>query len=147
MRNHKGIAMVALVVLLALGAGGTAAWADSSARPLKGSFSGSGFDFHGQLTHLGKFSAHISKLEPTPSGTLVEEWTATAANGDTLHVTGESRVTGFDTSTGLYTFAGTRTIQGGTGRFAGATGTFQATGETAGDFSTYHGDFSGTIGY
>lgn len=138
--------LVVGVVATAL-AGGSVAGADDAARPLNGSFTGSGFDFSGEFSHLGRFTAHISKFEPTPTGTVVEEWTATAANGDTIQVSGESTITGFDPQTGLYTFSGTRTIEGGTGRFADATGAFRAVGETAGDFSVYYGDVKGTIGY
>ena len=138
--------LAAIVVVAALVAGGVAG-ADDGVRPFRGSFTGSGFDFSGEFSHLGRFAAHISKFEPTPTGTLLEEWTATAANGDTIKVSGESTVTGFDPQTGLYTFSGTRTIEGGTGRFAGATGTFRAVGETAGDFSIYYGDVTGTIRY
>jgi hypothetical protein len=142
--------IAALVVLAALMAAGPVqadTQFDESARPLTGSFTGSGYDFQGEFSHLGRFTAHISKFEQTSPGTVTEEWTATAANGDTLRVSGVSTVTGFDSSTGLYTFSGTRTINGGTGRFAGATGTFEAHGETAGDFSTYFGQVKGTIGY
>jgi hypothetical protein len=145
MGRQNGFAWLAVAgASLTLASG---AWADSSARPLRGTFTGSGFDFHGQFAHWGSFTAHIERLEPTQSGTLLEEWTATTANGDTLHVTGESSITGVNPDTGFLLFGGTRTIVGGTGRFAGATGTYHAAGETAPDFSTYHGDVSGVIGY
>lgn len=146
-RENVARSILAVGVAVAALVGASAAGADNAARPLKGSFTGSGFDFSGEFSHLGRFTAHISKFEPTPTGTFIEEWTATAANGDTIQVSGESTVTGFDSRTGLYTFTGTRTIEGGTGRFADATGTFRTGGETAGDFSIYYGEVKGTIGY
>ena len=52
-----------------------------------------------------------------------------------------------DPSTGLFTFSQEITIVGGTGRFAGASGEASAVGETAIDFSTYHGNINGVIDY
>jgi len=120
--------------------------AKSTGRPLKGSFSGSGFTFGGNLSHLGKFAGQITSFTPTPTG---GDTTATwaAANGDTVNVASDFTITGFDAATGLYTFSQAITILGGTGRFAHATGSATALGETAADFSTYHGDIDGTIGY
>jgi hypothetical protein len=148
MINRKLIRLLLVTgVVLAFGSGAAVARGDQSARPLTGSFTGSGFDFQGEFSHLGHFTAHIAKFEEISPGTITEEWTAMAANGDTLRVSGVSSVTGFDSSTGLYTFSGTRTINGGTGRFSEATGTFEARGETAGDFSIYFGEVNGTISY
>ena len=56
-------------------------------------------------------------------------------------------VTGFDSSSGLFTFSQEITIVGGTGRFADASGEASAVGETAGDFSTYYGNINGVIDY
>jgi hypothetical protein len=79
----------------------------------------------GWVSHLGK--ATCSSLNevvdftqqplPTMTGTL----TLTAANGDTL--TGEMDAVAIPAEDGSITFFGTLTFTGGTGRFAGATGT------------------------
>lgn len=134
--------------------------ADSGARPLKGSFasacSGSGTcdTFSGQLTLLGSFTGLITDFTPNNSPGCMESGaigcttaTWTAANGDTVSVSAVFYITGYDSSTGLYEFSQSITINGGTGRFADATGTATATGETSASFSTYHGNISGTIGY
>lgn len=120
--------------------------ASSSARPLKGEFSGSGLSFQGQLTHLGKFTGQITSFTPSPTGgTTTAVWTA--ANGDTVHVTSLFTVTGPGTTPGYVAFHQAITINGGTGRFAGATGSAIAMGETTLDFSDYFGAINGTIGY
>jgi len=66
--------------------------------------------------------------------------TFTAANGDTLTATVEGQAT--PTSPGMLSIVEVYSITGGTGRFAGATGTFtlesvanQATGVSSGAFS------------
>jgi hypothetical protein len=140
-------ALCATVVTLftaALFAAGASA--DNSERPLKGSFTGSGLSFAGTLTHLGKFTSQITSFAFTPTG-AVDTFTLTAANGDEVFISEALTITGFDTSTGLFTFTTEGVITGGTGRFTGATGAAADVGEAALDLSYYYGTFNGTIDY
>jgi hypothetical protein len=96
----------------------------------------------GQATQLGRFttrSAHFGVLGvPASTGT----WDFTAANGDELFTTVTTTVEpgpagGIGTSIA--------TIVGGTGRFAGATGTFVVVFLDVHDEATATGQFSGTF--
>ena len=79
----------------------------------------------GNATHLGRFTLtgpHRVNLAATPA-TAVGTFEFTAANGDTLRAS----FTGLGTPTatpGIASLVETATITGGTGRFAGATGSF-----------------------
>ena len=78
-----------------------------------------------RMSHLGRAVLEgVLEIDLT-TGTQTGERTMTAANGDQLYLTvvGTSAPAG----PGLVSFVGTFTIEGGTGRFANATGT--ATGE------------------
>jgi hypothetical protein len=88
--------------------------------------------FSGQLSHLGAFTGTADELF-TPLGlpplipyTLMGTETLVAANGEELF--GTVNGTGLNNTVGL-TAQGTNvvTITGGTGRFAGATGTYTET--------------------
>ena len=94
----------------------------------------------GTATHLGKYTEHVTQQVNvlTMSSTGVSAFTA--ANGDTLtaSITGQAT----PTSPGVLSIVEVYTITGGTGRFAGATGTFTlestlnlATGVSSGTFS------------
>jgi hypothetical protein len=74
--------------------------------------------------------------------------TLTAANGDTLtmQVTGTVCEVGATSANVPHTFTGTYTITGGTGRFAGATGSGTSTGGDDGYGNSYYSD-AGTIDY
>lgn len=97
-----------------------------------------------QLKHLGRTTAVaeqiVSLTSPFASNTTIY----TAANGDQLFVTwtGTSQANGPDIS-----FSGPEIITGGTGRFAGATGSTLVTGTAS--FATMTGQFTsvGTISY
>ena len=102
----------------------------------------------GQATHLGGFSieaphrVNLATLPPEATGTF----RLTAANGDTLTAT----FTGLGTPTatpGVFSIVETATITGGTGRFAGATGSFVV--ERSVDLNTLFttGSFDGVITY
>jgi len=100
----------------------------------------------GTATHLGRFTATFDVLidvanEPleTSSGSL----TMRAANGDSLFgdVTGHATVDGDVT-----TIVETVTVTGGTGRFAGATGTFVINRQSTG-LELLPGTMSGTLSY
>ena len=77
----------------------------------------------GNISHLGKTTAFTDdQLGILASGLLSATYTLTAANGDTLvlWLIGPSE---FDVAAQSVTFSGAATVLGGTGRFAGATGT------------------------
>jgi hypothetical protein len=100
----------------------------------------------GTATHLGRFDSvfsaelDLSGPEPSSAGTFI----ITAANGDSIHGTfvGKGTLTG--TTLAIVEDA---TITGGTGRFAGVSGSF--TVERALDQLTDRsaGSFDGTISY
>jgi hypothetical protein len=77
----------------------------------------------GQATHLGNFEVSIPHVTNRSNGTAVGTYEFTAANGDTLTADFTSQVTPTDVP-GVVNVAVTATITGGTGRFAGATGSF-----------------------
>ena len=92
----------------------------------------------GQATHLGRYTATYDFQVNLLTGTAAGTFTMTAANGDTLFgmFTGRSSPAG-----SLVSIVETNIIAGGTGRFAGASGTFtverlldQATGVSSGSF-------------
>jgi len=102
----------------------------------------------GQATHLGAFSIEaphrvdLATLPAQASGTFQ----FTAANGDMLTAT----FTGLGTPTaspGVFSIVEMATITGGTGRFAGATGSFVV--QRSVDLNTLFttGSFDGTIAY
>jgi hypothetical protein len=97
----------------------------------------------GTATHLGKFTEHVTLQVNllTESGTGTA--TFTAANGDTLTatVTGQATMT----SPGVISQVEVYTITGGTGRFAGATGTFTLEGTVDLATGVGSGTFSGAI--
>jgi hypothetical protein len=97
-------------------------------------------DGGGTATHLGKYTEHITMQINLPTRHSMGAATFTAANGDTLTATVEGQAT--PASPGVLSIIEVYTIRGGTGRFAGATGTFtlasianQATGVSSGTFS------------
>jgi hypothetical protein len=101
----------------------------------------------GNATHLGRFAWYseftITQNLATGVGTATGHAVLTAANGDQLYATftGTGVVAG-----GVATVVETYTITGGTGRFAGATGSF--TMNRSVQQATTHvstGTFSGTI--
>lgn len=93
----------------------------------------------GNASQLGAFTLEFPHLVNQSTRTGTGTYTLTAANGDTV----TADVTGLATlvAPGVLTVAETAVITGGTGRFAGATGTFAvertffvATGVTTGTF-------------
>ena len=93
----------------------------------------------GNATHLGRFTVENTHVVNTTDRTATGTYNFTAANGDTLTAdfTGQA-----DPATpGVLSIVEIATITGGTGRFAGATGSFtverlfsQVTGVTSGSF-------------
>jgi hypothetical protein len=78
-----------------------------------------------QLQHLGRTTATASETGTAMAGGSSVTGTATfsAANGDQLVTTFGGMAT-FPDQNGVVTFNGTDTVTGGTGRFAGASGSF-----------------------
>ena len=78
----------------------------------------------GNATHLGRFTVEIAHVVNTVARTVMGSYEFTAANGDTLiaDVTGQFGPTAENPRVLLS--VETATITGGTGRFAGATGSF-----------------------
>jgi hypothetical protein len=96
----------------------------------------------GHATQLGRFTVEIPHVVDFNSATGTGTFDFVAANGDrlTAEFTGQA-----DTSTPIFAIREVATITGGTGRFAGATGSFIANRlyDTAAGTTT--GTFEGTI--
>ena len=98
----------------------------------------------GHATQLGHFEVSVPHVTNRSNGTAVGSYEFTAANGDTLTADFTSQVTPTDVP-GVVSVAVTATITGGTGRFAGATGSF--VGDRVADMvhGTVTESFDGTI--
>jgi hypothetical protein len=99
---------------------------------------------NGTGTLIGAYSFETQECFDTSALTFSGSFTIAAANGDTLVGAYTGNITGFlDDVTSTYAF--TATVTGGTGRFAGATGTFSGTGQA--NLATFQESraFSGTI--
>ena len=103
----------------------------------------------GQATHLGKFTFVSPHLSGLVDFSIVGDQIFTAANGDELHATLAGNLQPFVDQTGHVFLVGDvdGTIEGGTGRFANATGsfTFSLVFDTANFSST--SEINGTIHY
>ena len=98
----------------------------------------------GEATHLGRFSLVVPHLVNFATAVGEGDFNFTAANGDVLtaHFTGTA-----DTSTPIFTIVEHATITGGTGRFAGATGSFTARRSYDPAAQTTTGTIDGTISF
>lgn len=76
----------------------------------------------GTATHLGRFTATFEAVAPLGQGTATGSYVFTAANGD--RVTATFIGSAAPVQPGVERFTEELTIVSGTGRFAGATGTF-----------------------
>ena len=98
----------------------------------------------GEATHLGRFTFEFPHVVNTTTRTATGTYEFTAANGDTLtaDVVGRAMPTG---TPGVLAIVEVATITGGTGRFAGATGSFivERLFDTVDQTTT--GSFEGTI--
>ncbi len=150
MKRHMFAASFALAVLAVLGLVGPVAAGEQV--PFKGSLEGLDtttplappfvavtVEATGKATHLGNFTLTISATVNRAIGAGTGIFVFTAANGDTVFgiQTGQATLT----APGVLTIVENRIITGGTGRFAGATGSFTGTrlkdlvtGETIGVF-------------
>jgi hypothetical protein len=80
-----------------------------------------------QATHLGRAQLTSDKIINVVAGTPTLETTFVAANGDVLRGTGTG--TNTPVGPGLIAFTATLTFDGGTGRFADASGQATITGQ------------------
>jgi hypothetical protein len=98
----------------------------------------------GHATHLGQFTVDIPHVVNRSNSTAAGTYEFTAANGDTLTAdfTGQAMPTA---TPGVLHIVEIATITGGTGRFAGATGSFTVERWFDTAAGTTVGSFEGTI--
>ena len=155
MKRYSSAASLALAVVVVLGLTGPVAAGERV--PFKGSLEGNvtvapltppyvqvDVDAAGKATHLGRFSLAIPHVVNRASSTAIGSYEFTAANGDTLTAdfTGQSSLTA---APGVLAIVEIATITGGTGRFAGATGSFTIERLFDTVAGTTTGSFKGTI--
>lgn len=98
----------------------------------------------GTGTHLGRFTASFPHTVNFATRTGEGTWTFTAANGDTLTASFTGQATPQGATTSIVEQA---TVTGGTGRFAGATGSFVVERTFDPAAGATWGSFSGTIAF
>jgi hypothetical protein len=98
----------------------------------------------GNATQLGRFVVSVPHLVNLPTRTAAGYYEFTAANGDTVYAefTGQATPTA---TAGVISIKETATITGGTGRFAGASGSFVVERLYDRIAGTTVGSFEGTI--
>jgi hypothetical protein len=101
-------------------------------------------DATGNATQLGQFTLAIPHVVNLLIGHAIGSYQFTAANGDTLSADFTGKATPTATPGVLY-IVETATITGGTGRFAGATGSFVVERLFDTIAGTTIGSFAGTI--
>jgi hypothetical protein len=134
MKRYSSAAGVALAVVVVLRLGGPAAAGEQV--PFNGSLDGDVthtpvdaqtdavlVEATGTANQLGRFTLDIPHLVNRPTRTAAGSYEFTAANGDTVYAdfTGLAAPT---STPGVLYIVEVATITGGTGRFAGATGSF-----------------------
>jgi hypothetical protein len=134
MKCHSPTARLALAVAAVLGLAGPVAAGEQV--PFKGRFEGvvtltplsSTFVFvlvegSGHATHLGRFTLVVPHLVDTSTRMAIGSYQFTAANGDMVFADfiGQASLTSTPGVLSIVEFA---SITGGTGRFAGASGSF-----------------------
>ena len=100
-------------------------------------------DGTGTSTYLGKYTEHIVMTIDLPTMSSTGAATFTAANGDIVTSTVVGQATPKDATT--FSIVEIYTITGGTGRFAGATGTFTLQSTVDDTTGMSSGTFSGVI--
>ena len=154
MKRLSSAASLALAVLAVLALAGPAAAAEQV--PFRGMLEGDvtrtpapplvyvDIEATGTATQLGHFALDVPHVVDLNTRTAVGSYQFTAANGDTLY----AKFTGQATPTeipGVLYIEEVATITGGTGRFAGATGSFIAERWYDSIAGTTVGSFEGTI--
>lgn len=81
-----------------------------------------------QIAHMGRATLVQNQTIDWSDGTFEHVAVYTAANGDQLQLTGSGSTVPKPDGSGLF-ITGTENVDGGTGRFAGATGTVAINGE------------------
>ena len=162
MKRYSSAAGLALAVVVVLGLTGSVAAGEQV--PFKGSFTGvvtvtggptdsiwsAAVDATGNATHLGQFTLAIPHQVNRGTSPFPFPWTSTgsyqfvAANGDTLFASFTGQVSSTPTP-GVLAAVEIATITGGTGRFAGATGSFVTERWYDTIAGTTTGYFEGTI--
>ena len=138
MTRHSSIARLSLALLAVLALAGPAAAEGqgkqvpfrgrlegivASVTPLTPPFVAVTLEGEGHATQLGHFDVSSSIVANEADGTAVGTYEFTAANGDTLTADYTEHFAETDVP-GVFADVITATITGGTGRFAGATGSF-----------------------
>ena len=154
MNRYRSAAGLALAVVAVLGLTGPVAAGEQV--PFKGSLEGDvtvtplappflqvDVEAMGKASHLGKFTLDIPHVVNRANGTAVGSYVFTAANGDTL--TANFTGVAVPSAPGVLYIEETATITGGTGRFAGATGSFSVDRLYDTVAGTTIGYFEGTI--
>jgi hypothetical protein len=98
----------------------------------------------GNATHLGKFTAEYCDLVDLRTGSGTGSWVFRAANGDAVTAAGFGQAH-LPPTNGVFSIEEHWTITGGTGRFAGATGSFTVERSLNVATSLTTGSFDGTI--
>jgi hypothetical protein len=98
----------------------------------------------GNASHLGRFTFTSNAVVDFAANSGFATWTFTAANGDTLTATAPGYAEPTGTPEVIFVIE-TATITGGTGRFAGATGSFRMGRYDDLAAGTTFGTFEGTI--
>ncbi|HEV3079096.1 MAG TPA: hypothetical protein VGY66_04930 [Gemmataceae bacterium] len=155
MKRHSFAAHLALAALAVLGLASPAAAGGQV--PFKGGLDGVvthtpldpqhdlvDVEATGNATHLGQFMLDIPHIVNHTNGTAVGSYEFTAANGDTVFADFTGQATPTSTPGVLY-IVETATITGGTGRFAGASGSFVCERLFDRIAGTTSGSFEGTI--
>jgi hypothetical protein len=154
MKRYSSTASLVLAVVAVLGLVGPAAAGDQV--PFKGKLEGDvtrtlappivlvDIDATGTATHLGRFTLDVPHVVNPVTRTAVGSYQFTAANGDTVYAefTGQAYATDVP---GVVYIEESATITGGTGRFAGATGSFKVERLFDMTAGTTVGSFEGTI--
>jgi hypothetical protein len=154
MKRFSFAAGLALAVLVILGLTGPAGAQQQV--PFKGSFEGDvtvaplappflqvDVEAMGKATHLGRFTLDIPHVVNRANGTAVGSYEFTAANGDTL--TANFTGSAVPIAPGVLYIEEIVIITGGTGRFAGATGSFTVERLYDTVAGMTEGSFEGTI--
>jgi hypothetical protein len=154
-RKMKTAALLAATAAIAAGALASSASAEQGV-PFAGNYSGtlsrSGtttiIAATGQATHLGESSEAITTtvtFSGAPCGTVAGTGTARAANGDELFFSTSGTIC--PEGAGLSSVSITRTITGGTGRFADASGILAVNGTTNAVAGTLSYTVEGSISF
>ena len=155
MKRHSFAASLALAILAVLGLAGPVLAQQQV--PFKGSLEGVVtvtplkppnvsvlVKATGNATHLGQFALAIPHTVNRANMTATGTYQFVAANGDTLTATFSGKATPTATR-GVLSIVETAIITGGTGRFAGATGSFTCVRLFNTVAGTTAGSFNGTI--